>query len=203
VNRGYTVTTGVWARGILQHEYGVDLKRITWLLSGDEHVAEYRPPANVVPMAAGRTLDELLASGEIPAAIGLKDVSGPNIAPLIPDAVQAGLNLVARTGVFPINHTVVVRDDVLEAHPELAQDIFDAFTEAKRLYVEQLKEATQSELTGPDRTYAQVMALIGDPLPYGIEPNRATLETLMQYAEEQGILPRSLPIEELFATVKS
>src|SRR3954466_13483825 len=80
VNRGYTVTTGVWARGILQHEYGVDLKRITWLLSGDEHVAEYRPPANVGPMPAGRTLDELLASGEIPAAIGLKDVSGPNIA---------------------------------------------------------------------------------------------------------------------------
>ena len=87
VNRGYTVTTGVWARSILQHEYGVDLNRVTWVLSGDEHVAEYRPPPNVVPIERGRTLPELVSSGEIAAAIGVA-VQSPNVRPLILDAEQ-------------------------------------------------------------------------------------------------------------------
>ena len=72
VNRGYTVTTGVWARGILQDEYGVDLSKITWVLSGDEHVAEYKPPANVVPIEPGKKMDEMLASGELAGAIGIE-----------------------------------------------------------------------------------------------------------------------------------
>src|SRR6266487_3371412 len=67
VNRGYTVTTGLWARSILQHEYGVDLRRVTWVLSGDEHVAEYRPPPNVVSIEPGETLEGLLTAGGIPA----------------------------------------------------------------------------------------------------------------------------------------
>src|SRR5258705_6323301 len=76
VNRGYTVTTGVWARGILQDEHGVDLSKITWVLSGDEHVAEYRPPANVVPIEKGKNIGDMLASGELAAAIGV-DVKAP------------------------------------------------------------------------------------------------------------------------------
>src|SRR5260370_11247709 len=64
VNRGYTVTTGLWARSILQDEHGVDLSKITWVLSGDEHVAEYRPPANVVPIEKGKNIGDMLASGE-------------------------------------------------------------------------------------------------------------------------------------------
>ena len=71
VNRGYTVTTGVWARSILQHEYGVDLKRITWIVSGDEHVAEYKPPPNVLPIEPGEDMPALVASGELAAGIGL------------------------------------------------------------------------------------------------------------------------------------
>src|SRR5881394_4466928 len=71
VNRGYTVTTGVWARSILQEEHGVDLGKVTWVLSGDEHVAEYSPPANVVPIAQGKQMGEMLASGELAAAIGV------------------------------------------------------------------------------------------------------------------------------------
>src|SRR2546421_10751845 len=70
VNRGYTVTTGVWARSILQDEHGVNLSKITWMLSGDEHVAEYRPPANVVPIEKGQKIEDLLAAGELAAAIG-------------------------------------------------------------------------------------------------------------------------------------
>src|SRR5215475_12137566 len=83
VNRGYTVTTGVWARGVLQEEHGVDLGKVTWVLSGDEHVAEYRPPANVVPIDPGKKMEDMLASGELVAAIGA-DVNSPDVKPLIP-----------------------------------------------------------------------------------------------------------------------
>jgi 4,5-dihydroxyphthalate decarboxylase len=75
VNRGYTVTTGLWARTILANQYGVDLDKITWILSGDEHVAEFKPPANVVPMEKGRKMADLVASGELPAAIGIESDS--------------------------------------------------------------------------------------------------------------------------------
>ncbi|HEX4565077.1 MAG TPA: hypothetical protein VH138_00545, partial [Vicinamibacterales bacterium] len=134
VNRGYTVTTGLWARSILQHEYGVDLKKITWVLSGDEHVTEYRPPSNVVPAPEGRTLDEMLLAGEIAAANGIQTDS-PDIKPLLPNAKEAGLAGLKAGGLYPINHTVVVKDDLLAAHPGLARDLFDAFVRAKKVYV--------------------------------------------------------------------
>src|SRR5438270_2446943 len=107
VNRGYTVTTGVWARGILQQEHGVDLGKVTWLLSGDEHVAEYRPPANVVPIEPGRKIEDMLATGELAAAIGV-DVKSPDVKALIPNALGAGLAALAHNGHYPINHTVVI-----------------------------------------------------------------------------------------------
>src|SRR5499425_262231 len=83
VNRGYTVTTGVWARGILQDEHGVDLRKITWVLSGDEHVAEYRAPANVVPIEPGHKMADMLVSGALAAAIGV-EADHPDVKPLIP-----------------------------------------------------------------------------------------------------------------------
>ena len=131
VNRGYTVTTGVWARSILQEEYGVDLSKITWVLSGDEHVAEYHPPANVVPIGAGKKMEDMLASGELPAAVGV-EVKSSDVKPLIPNALEAALSALRRNGHYPINHTVVIKDDLLAAHPDLAADVFHAFAEAKR-----------------------------------------------------------------------
>jgi ABC-type nitrate/sulfonate/bicarbonate transport system substrate-binding protein len=195
VNRGYTVTTGVWARGILQHEYGVDLESVTWVLSGDEHVAEFRPPSNVVPIEPGRTMEELVVAGDIPAAIGVQ-IDSPDVKPLIPNAKEAGFEALRRTGHYPINHTVVVRNDVLDANPGLADDLFDAFAEAKRRYVDRLQSGA---IETPDPIHARVAEIIGDPLPYGIEPNRKMLETLVGYAAEQGILPRPFAVEELFA----
>jgi hypothetical protein len=138
VNRGYTVTTGVWARGILQDEHGVDLSKITWVLSGDEHVAEYRPPSNVVPIEKGKKMADMIASGELVAAIGV-EIEHPDVKPLIPNAKEAGFEALRGRGHYPINHTVVVKDDLLAAHPDLASDVFNAFAEAKRLYVERLK----------------------------------------------------------------
>ena len=194
VNRGYTVTTGLWARSILQHEYGVDLGKVTWVLSGDEHVAEYRPPANVVPIEPGKTLEGLLTAGDIAAAIGVQ-VQSPDVKPLIPNAREAGLDTLRRHGIYPINHTVVVKNELLDAHPDLAPDLFSAFADAKRVYVERLREGRVDKA---DPIHLAVMDITGDPLPHGIEPNRTTLEAIVQYSVEQGILSRSVAVEELF-----
>ena len=138
VNRGYTVTTGVWARGILADQYGVDLDRVTWVLSGDEHVAEYQPPPNVVPVAPGRDVPDMVASGELAAGIGIPG-ERPDVLPLLPDAGQAGYDALRQHGLYPINHLVVVKDSLLAAHPGLAEDLFAAYAAAKNQYVARLR----------------------------------------------------------------
>ena len=199
VNRGYTVTTGVWARSVLQDEHGVDLDKVTWVLSGDEHVAEYRAPANVVPIDASKKMSDMLISGELAAAIGI-EVDHPDVKPLIPHALDAGLDALRRRGHYPINHTVVVKDELLEANPALAADIFNAFAESKRLYVEQLKLGQIAKSTAVDELHRRVMELTGaDPLPYGIEPNRRVLEDLVRHALTQHIIERPMSLEDLFA----
>jgi len=181
VNRGYTVTTGVWARGVLADEHGVDLDSITWVLSGDEHVADYRPPANVVS-AEGRDLGELLAAGELDAAIGIA-----GFRPLIGDSDEAGFRALRERGHYPINHLVVVRDDRLEHAPA----VYDAFERAKDEYVR------GGELTP---THARVAELTGgDPLPYGVEANRATIDELIDHALRQKILRERPDVDALFA----
>ena len=198
VNRGYTVTTGLWARSVLQHQYGVDLKKITWVLSGDEHVAEYRPPANVVPIPAGRKMSEMVSSGELAGAIGV-EVDAPNVKPLIADAAQAGLNALRDSGHYPINHLVVVKDELLQAHPQIGPAVFEAFAESKRRYVERLRAGAIDKPTAVDEVHRRVMAITGaDPLPYGIEPNRRMLEQAVSSAWEQGIIERPVALEDLF-----
>lgn len=198
VNRGYTVTTGLWARSVLARQYGVDLAKITWVLSGDEHVAEYRPPANVVPIEKGRKMADLLASGELAAAIGV-ETDSPDVRPLIANAREAGFEALRTSGHYPINHLMVVKDTVLEAHPGLAVDIFEAFSAAKRLYVERLARGAVEQPGPVDELYARVLRETGrDPLPYGIAPNRQALEEVIASALEQGIIAEPVTVEELF-----
>lgn len=199
VNRGYTVTTGVWARGVLQDEHGVDLSKVTWVLSGDEHVQAYRPPANVEPAPVGATLAGLLAAGELAAVVGA-DLDGPGAAPLLPDPEAAGYAALQDRGHYPINHLVVVRDELLDAHPDLGAQLFEAFARSKSLYVDQLRAGTLESPTATDRMHARVMELTGnDPLPYGIEPNHAVLEELLRHAVDQSILDAAGDLEQLFA----
>ena len=198
VNRGYTVTTGVWARSILQQEHGVDLAKITWVLSGDEHVAEYRPPANVVPIEPGKKMTDMLISGELAAAIGV-EVNHPDAKPLISNALEAGLTALRLRGHYPINHLIVVKDDLLAAHPDLASDVFNTFAEAKNLYLRRLKAGQIEKPTPVDEVHRRVMEITGDPLPYGIEPNRRVLDDLVQHALTQRIITRSMDAKELFA----
>jgi 4,5-dihydroxyphthalate decarboxylase len=197
VNRGYTVTTGVWARGILQREYGVDLSKITWVLSGDEHVAEYRAPGNVVPIEPGKKMADMLAAGELAAAIGV-EVDSPDVRPLIPDAFEAGVAALRRRGLYPINHTVVIKNELIAAHPELAADVFDAFAASKRVYLDRLEAGQIEKPTEVDELHKRVMQITGDPLPYGIAPNRAVIEELIGHALKQGIITKPVTVEELF-----
>ncbi len=198
VNRGYTVTTGVWARSILQAEHGVDLRKVTWVLSGDEHVAEYRAPENVVPIEPGKKMGDMLAAGELAAAIGV-DIKHPDVAPLIPDALEAGLAALRTRGHYPINHTVVIKDELIAKYPDLAADVFGAFAEAKRRYLERLKAGRIEKPTEVDEVHRRVIEITGDPLPYGIAPNRKVIEELIGHAVTQGIIAKPVTAEALFA----
>jgi 4,5-dihydroxyphthalate decarboxylase len=198
VNRGYTVTTGVWARSVLQQEHGVDLSKITWVLSGDEHVAEYQPPANVVPIEPGKKMADMLISGELVAAIGV-EVDHPDIKPLIPNALEAGLSALRKNGHYPINHLVVIKDELIEQYPDLAADVFNAFAESKRRYVERLKSGQIEKPTEVDKVHQRVMEIAGEPLPYGIAPNRKIIDELIQHALTQGIITKPVSADELFA----
>ena len=197
VSRGFTVTTGVWVRGILQNEYGVDLNKITWVLSGDEHVAEWQRPANVVPIEAGKKMEDMLISGELVAAIGL-DVKSPDVAPLIPNALETGLKALRERGHYPINHLVVIKDELIAKYPDLAADVFNAFAESKRLYVDRLKAGKIEKPTEVDEVHKKVMAITGEPLPYGVEPNRKVIEELIGHALAQGIITKPVTVDELF-----
>jgi len=194
VNRGYTVTTGVWGRAALA-EAGLDLGSVTWVLSGDEHVATYAPPANVVSAPEGRSLEEMLLAGDLDAVVGA-GIDHPDVVPLLP--VEAGWDALRASGVFPINHLVVVRDDLLAEEPGLAPALFNAFTAAKAEYVGALRAGEVA--TAQDRTLATVLEITGgDPLPYGLEPNRAVLQTLLGHARVQQILTRDVRLEDVFA----
>jgi 4,5-dihydroxyphthalate decarboxylase len=198
VNRGYTVTTGVWIRGILQDEYGVDLSKVTWVLSGDEHVAEYKPPRNVVPMDKGKDMGQMLDSGELVGAIGIESKS-PDVKPLIPNALEEGLKALRERGHYPINHLIVIKDEVIAKYPDLAADVFNAFAASKKVYLDRLRAGQIEKPTAQDQMHLRVMEIIGDPLPYGVEPNRKVIEELLRHATTQGIITIPVAVDDLFA----
>lgn len=200
VNRGYTVTTGVWARAVLQEEYDVDLDAVVWRPSSDEHVAEYRAPGNVVPLGPGPDLASRVISGELPAAVGLQ-IDHPQVELLIPASDDAAETALLTRGHYPINHLVVVKDELLVDHPGLGIDLVEAFAESKQLYVDALLNGAIDEPSAADRTYRRVAELTGgDPLPYGIAPNRAVLDELIAHARRQHILSAWPDVDALFAS---
>lgn len=197
VNRGYTVTTGLWARGILQSEYGVDLDKVTFVPTDDEHVLNFKAPKNVdYTRFRGRNLAELLEHQEIDAAIGEMKSNSPDIKPLIPDARNAAHDYFRRTGVYPINHGLVVKNELLKQSPWLADELVGLFTEAKAIYLKKLDESVG--ISTWDKAAADNAKVVGDPFPFGVEPNRKALETITQFALNQHMIPRRYSVEELF-----
>jgi 4,5-dihydroxyphthalate decarboxylase len=196
-NRGYTVTTNVWARGILASECGVDLARITWLPTDEEHVVPYRAPANVDYRHKGEDALQLLQSGRYDAAVGDIRSDLPGLKPLIADPSRAGLDWFRRTGVYPANHTIVVKDAVLRDRPGFARALYEALVEAKATYLSGLKG--KAEPAPGDAQVLELMGTVGDPFPFGLAQNRKAIETLVRFAVAQQVIPKAFDLSELFA----
>ncbi len=189
------VLAGVWAgcfvgvrRRSQQHHLGAQRQR-----------APGRVPESVQhKLLKGANLGEMLINGEIAAAIGLQGVDAPNVKTLIDSPRQAQAEWYAKTGVFPINNTIVVKDELLAADPSLAASLFAAFREAKHRYLGQLKA---NGAQGRDQEVdLRFMEIVGDdPLPVGIEANRSALETVVEYSVDQGVISRRFSVDELFA----
>ena len=200
VSRGYTVTTGLWVRGILDSEYGVDLEKITWAATDDEHVDEYkaRAPRNVSYANQGKSIVEMLNSGAVPAAVGDIKADPALVKPLIPNAQEAGFAYYRKTGVYPINHGVVIKNSVLAEHPWLAEDLFRLFKTSKQGFLP-LLESGQNLVANDQAARACRQAVGSDPFPYGVEANRPALETIVNFAVKQHVIAAPMRVEELFA----
>jgi len=184
--RAFSQTTGVWVRGILRDEYGVDHRDITWVTEEDAHVREYRDAANVVRIAPGQDLRAMVLSGEIDAAIALTGLDPAKTRPVIADPVEAAAAWYRKTGAYPVNHVVCLRTSLLEAHPWLAEELTRLFLAAKASATEPSAEARYATLLG------------GDPLPYGLATNRTGIEFCLRYANEQGLVRQTYRPEDLF-----
>lgn len=178
--RTYSQTTGVWVRGILQNEYGVDLDRVSWVTFDDSHLAEYRDPPNCERAPKGKKLVEMLLNGEIDAALLGSNMPGdPRIRPLIPDADAAARAWSKKHGLTPINHMFVVTRSLCAARPDIVREIY-------RMLVASRAAGPQPAAGAPNLT------------PNGVAANRPALECVIDYAWQQKIIPRKFTVDELF-----
>lgn len=177
--RSYAQTTGLWVRGILQHDYGVDLDKVEWMTIVDGHLAEYSDPANCTRLPEGSNLAQMLFDGEITAALMGNEMpkDDPRIATLIPDAMEAGAQWAQREGHIPINHMFVVHKDIADHHPDAVREIY-------RMLV-------ASRAAAPQAATAKLP-------PVGLEANRKGIQAAIDLALEQKIIPRRLSVDELF-----
>jgi len=209
----------VWPRGILQDDYGVEPQSCRYFIGGVDKPAApwtwvpFAPPATMQVEHIGpeRSLDAMLESGEIDAlysAITPPSIlrKSANVRRLFEDAEADERDYFRRTGVFPIMHLVVIRRDIYEANRWVARALYDAFRKAKdeisNLYYNSFGGRIHLLLMIPLLTelVERNRAMMGDdPWPYGLEPNRKTLETFLRYLQEQGVTKRRLAPEELFA----
>ena len=179
--RAYTQTTGVWVRGILAQDYGVDLASLNWVTFEEGHVAEYTDPPNVRRAGPGKDLVGMLLAGELDAAIVGDKFPDPRLKPLIPDAETANRGWAERNGGVPINHMLVIREELAQKRPDVVREVFHLFHEAKK--------AAFAETGVPGL----------DPLRFGIEANRSSLEIIIDFAVKQGLLPRPVAVDDLFS----
>jgi len=201
----WSQTAGIYARGLLQHEYGVDLASIDWRQAGVREPGRVEKvelrkdlPFRITAMPE-RTLGEMLSKGELDAVISAREVPGER---LFADYRAAELEYFRKTRVFPIMHMIVLRRSVYERDRWIAMNLFEAFEEAKRRSLERLREIGISHVPLPwlsDTTRAWREVAGEDFWPYGVEANRPTLEAFLQYAFEQGVCHRKLAPAELFA----
>ena len=209
----YGMTAAIFIRGLLQHDFGVDLSQVRWIEGAMNEAKPHGHPTrlklakavSIEPNAGGKSLSGLIAAGEIAATIGasLPSAVGRNgdIRRLFEDRHEREKDYYRRTRIFPIMHLVVIRREIYEQHPFVATSLYRAFCRAKDLALQKMRHPGTlrymlpwmgSEIEEIDEVFG------GDPWPYGVEPNRATLEALVQYSAEQGLIAGPVPVEKLF-----
>jgi len=181
--RAYTVTTGTWVRGILAQDYGVDLDKVEWITFEDPHVAEYRDPETIKRAPPGKELVQMLLDGELDAAVVGDKLPEPRLRHLIPDAEAVARKWAQSHGGVPINHMVVLRQDIARSRPDVAKEVFRMLLASKRA----LKSPTDGTAL--------------DPLRFGVEACRPTLEIIIDYCVRQKLIPRKIVVDALFDDV--
>jgi len=216
----YQLTANVWARALLQDDHGVKPADVRWVRAGIEHAQrpekipiQLPPDVHLEEGPPGKTISQLLESGAIDAFIAprppkLVDSGHPHIGWLFRDPVAAAQDYYRRTGIFPIMHLIGVRRSLAERHPWLPAAVLKAFEQSKALALEALNDTSTTKVTLPfvEEQLRAARALLGqDFWPYGVEPNRKTLETFLRHHHEQGLSARRVSVEELFhpATLES
>ena len=176
--RSYAQTTGLWIRGILQHEYGVDLNKVTWCTVGEGHLLEYTDPDNCERLPKGSDIGQMMLDGELAATLqGVDLPKDPRVAYLVPEPFEAAKDWYAREGVVPINHMFVVHEDLTRTRPDVVKEIYRMLVESR--------EATEG---GVPAIYP----------PIGLEANRKGIQLASDWAYDQKIIPRRIGVDELF-----
>jgi 4,5-dihydroxyphthalate decarboxylase len=214
----YTMTAAVWIRGVLQHEYGIDLSSIEWVEGKMEGPGSHGKPSSLPPLAPvkitqntnpTKSLSDLLRDGEVDATIGgdIPECLGkaPHVRRLFPDFKQVEMDYYKRTGVFPIMHLVVLRREYYEANRFVASSLFQALDGSKEMARKRMELMTALRYMIPwlGQELDDIQATFGgDCWPYGLEENRKTLEALVQYLYEQNMIERPVSVDELFVPVR-
>jgi 4,5-dihydroxyphthalate decarboxylase len=209
----YQLTANVWARALLEDQYGVNPSEITWVRGGLEQAGRVEKIAVTLPSEIrleaapeGRTLNAMLEAGEIDAFMGPRTPScfeqgKPNVGWLFPDPMAAATDYFRQTGHFPIMHLIGVRRSLVEQHPWLPATVLKAFTQAKAVCLARLEDTSASKVTLPfmEEQVKAARDLMGaDFWPYGIAPNRRTLDYFLAQHHRQGLSARLVTVEELF-----
>ena len=198
-------SAGLWMRGILQDHYGVDLKSIEWWCQEQEDI-EFEPASwmNVKRVPPGKNVDQMLLDGELEAALYPETLPSirrgdPKVAPLFPDSKKAEIEYLKNGGFFPIMHTVVVKNYVLEEHPWVAVNLVQAFQKSKEICYQRNSDPRSFALVWVQELLQEQKEIFGaDPWPYNLEDNRKALEAVIRYEHEQGMIKKKPKPEELF-----
>jgi 4,5-dihydroxyphthalate decarboxylase len=209
----YQLTACVWARALLEDDFGVKPSDMTWVRGGMEQPGRIEkinlalpPNVRLETAPAGRTLSEMLEAGEIDGIISPRlpscfERGQPNVGWLFPDPTQAAADYYRRTGIYPIMHLLGVRRALAEQHPWLPATLVKAFGEAKSHALAQLADTSATKVTLPfveEQLRAARQLLGADFWSYGLEPNRKVLDTFLRHHHGQGLSPRRVAVEELF-----
>jgi 4,5-dihydroxyphthalate decarboxylase len=207
--KSYLVTAGHWMRGILEHEYGVPHRKVEWVAEIDEDV-EFTPPAdlNIKRLPDDKSVETMLAEGEIDALIHsdlikpMED-NDPRVGRLWPDYKAEEIRYHRKTGIFPIMHVMGIKQEIVERHPWVPINLYQAFDKAKAVAMQRMTNPRIVPLAWYREAWEEQQALLGpDPWEYGLtEKNRHTIETLAGYSHEQGLTRRRWSADELFVSV--